>query len=290
MVLRWLIGNYARNLARQKIREKVVEVARQEFAGVTKKSPAAQAEEDWTCDVALVFALGVEAGGLEDLLADTVTVRAAGFVLRRGRLGGRSVAVVQSGLGRSAAAGATRALVEGHRPKWVLSAGFAGGLTDDLKRFDVLMADSLVDVSGDRLSIDLNVDPESLAATPGVHVGPLLTVDRIVRLPSEKRELGAKHQAKAVDMETFAVAEVCRDLQTRLLSVRIIIDAVDDELPADLRRLVEQKTSVRKLGAVAGAVWNRPAAVKDMLKLKEDALVATDRLAKFLASMIEQLE
>ena len=122
-----------------------------------------------------------------------------------------------------------------------------------------------------------------------MHVGPVLTVDRIVRLPEEKRSLGEKHQALAVDMESYAVAEVCRSHRVRFLAVRIISDAVDEELAPEVQRLVTQKTRTAKLGAAIGAIWKRPASVKDMWKLREDALVASDRLAKFLASTIEQL-
>ncbi|OHB84476.1 MAG: hypothetical protein A2V98_15340 [Planctomycetes bacterium RBG_16_64_12] len=73
------------------------------------------------------------------------------------------------------------------------------------------------------------------------------------------------------------------------MAVRVISDAVDDELPRDVKRLIEQQTRAAKLGAVVGAVWNRPSSVKDLWKLREDALVASDRLAQFLASTIEQL-
>ena len=44
-----------------------------------------------------------------------------------------------------------------------------------------------------------------------------------------------------------------------------------------------------KLGAAAGAIMKRFSAAKDLWKLREDALKASDRLAKFLASIVEQL-
>ena len=90
-------------------------------------------------------------------------------------------------------------------------------------------------------------------------------------------------------METFAVAEVCRRRNLPLIAARIISDAVGDQLPDDLEQLARQQTPVRKLGAVFGAVLNRPASVKDMLQLKENALLASDRLAGLLQSIIRQL-
>ena len=290
MVFRWLVGNWLRSAARQRVRETVVQTARERLIEAVEAPEAEEpAKRERPCDVGVVFALGIEAGGLEDLLDGAVSIRGHGFAVRQGGLKGRHVVVVQSGAGCEAASHATEALLSGHQPQWVISAGFAGGLSPQLERHDLLMADGLVGTGGSRLAIDLEVDPESLERTPGVHVGRLLTVDRVVRRPGEKRSLGEKHQALAVDMESYAVAEVCRRRRVRFLAVRIISDAVDDELPPDVDRLLKQKTRAAKLGAVLGAVWNRPSSVKDIWKLREDALMASDRLAKFLASTVEQL-
>lgn len=241
------------------------------------------------CDVGLVFALGIEQGGLEDLLSGVVATQGTGFVARQGTLKGRHVVLIEAGVGPLAAARGTQALLAGHRPAWVISAGLSGALDPRLKQGDIVMADSITDGEGHRLSIDFKISPEAVAATPGLHVGRLLTVDRIVRSPEEKRTLGQQHECLAVDMESWAVGEVCRQAKTKFMAVRIVSDAVDRELPADIERLARQKTHAARLGAAAGAIFRRPASLKDMLKLKEDALVASDKLAKFLSGVIVQL-
>ena len=290
MVLRWLAGSLLRDVAGAKLREKVTEATRDEVVSAVKKAQSEAAEQaQRQCDVGLVFALRIEAGGLEDLLSGSSFTRGDRFVACHGGLAGQHVISVRSGAGRQAADRATEALIQGHQPNWVISAGFAGGLRPELKRHDILMADGLVDLDGNRLSVDLKVDPAALAQTPGVHLGTLLTADHIIRLPAEKRTLGDKHHAVAVDMETFAVAQACRRHGVRFMAVRVIIDGVDDELPPDVEHLMGQQTSVRKLGAVVGTVINRPGSVKDMYNLKENALVTADRLAKFLASTVKQL-
>ena len=176
-----------------------------------------------------MFALAIESGGLVDRLSGVVQTQGIGFVAREGGLGGRRLVLFECGVGRDAAARGTRALIAGHRPHWIISAGFAGGLQPQLRPGDILMANEIVDVSGTRLSIDFKISPESLGTTPGLHVGRLLTVDAIVRTFEAKQRLGAEHQALAVDMETSAVASVCRDERIRFLSVRVISDAVECE-------------------------------------------------------------
>jgi len=241
------------------------------------------------CHVGLVFALGIEAGGLVDRLAGVVMTEGSGFVAREGGLDGRRLVLVESGVGCEASSRATQALIVGHRPRWVISAGFAGGLHESMARGDILMADQIINTSDRQLDIDLMFDRESLAATRHVHLGRLLTTDRVIADPKEKQALGKRYGAMAVDMETMGVADVCRQEKVRFLSVRVITDPVDHALPHDIDYLAKQRTTAGRLGAAAGAIFRRPASIKDMWQLKEDALLASERLAKFLAGVMAQL-
>jgi adenosylhomocysteine nucleosidase len=297
-MLEIFLRNWLQNAARQKIYEAAQKAAQEQFAGgrESEDEPAANEPAESSsepkqrpCDVAVVFALGIEAGGLEDRLSGAITTKAAGCTFIQGGLQGRHIALVAAGVGQQQAAAATEVLIAGHRPAWVISAGFAGGLQPQLKQNDFLLASEIADASGRCLAIDLFVSPDALARTPGVHVGKLLTVDKIVHRAADKQTLGEQHQALAVDMESLAVAEVCRQQKTRFLSVRIVSDPMDHELPPDIDRLVRQNSKAGRLGAAVGAVVGRPSSVKEMLKLKEDALIATDRLAKFLEGVIVQL-
>jgi len=288
MVIRYLLRNWIHRTAQRKVRQSVADAARQhlhteEPEDATSDRPAEP------CDLGVVFALGIEAGALEERLSGTVIIRGDGLVVRQGLLQGKRVAIVRCGAGGKAAAKATEALISGHQPRWVLAAGLAGGLNPELRRNDILMVDHLVDVAGKHLAIDLKVDRESLDAIPGVRTGRLLTADRIIRLPDEKLALGRQHDAVAVDMESFAVAEVCRRCKVPFLAVRVINDTADEELPPDVKNLLAQKTKLSKLGAVTGAIWRRPSSVKDMYRLRENALTASQRLALFLADMVGQL-
>ena len=53
-----------------------------------------------------------------------------------------------------------------------------------------------------------------------VRRGPLLTLDHVVRSPDQRRALFDRYGALAVNMETLAVARVCRRRQVPLLAVR----------------------------------------------------------------------
>lgn len=275
--------HFLRSWVQQQVRQSASEALRAAADG-----PAPAAERTIApCDVAVVFALGIEAGGLEDLLEGVLITHAAGFMLREGKLRGRSVAIAEVGVGGQAAAAGTELVIAGHHPAWVISAGFSGGLDGRLRRGDIVIANALVHADGRRLAIDLKLDPST--AGKSLHFGACTTAEAVVCQPAAKAALGKASGALAVDLESWAVGDVCRQAKTRFLCVRIISDAVDERLPPEIEMLARQKSNLARFGAAAGAVFRRPSSIKDMLRLKEDALVFSDRLARFLTGIIEQL-
>ena len=299
MLLRWLVTTWFQQSGREKMRDAVQSVLQDHLrpkpAAGRPAAPGAAAPDDaepvppLPCDVAFIFALNIEAGGLVDFLQDHVRTHCATFVEHGGLLGERRVILVETGVGRDAAARVTEDVIAVHKPAWVVSAGFAGALRSELKRGHVLMADVVADESGQSLAVGLKLDPQTVAATPGLHVGRLLTVDRLIRDAAERGRLAEQHDALACDMETAAVAETCRRLKTRFLSVRIISDTIDDVLPKEIENLLDQSSLAGKIGAVTGAILNRPSSVKDIWQLREQAIKASDRLANFLTGVVSQL-
>jgi hypothetical protein len=71
--------------------------------------------------------------------------------------------------------------------------------------------------------------------------------------------------------------------------VRIITDTLDDELPKEIERLLDQSSTAARWGAAAGALFHQPSRIKDLWNLKEEAVKASDRLAKFLVGVVAQL-
>lgn len=278
MSLPWFIQAWLANAARQTLNEKLSETAEQLWQ-------SRRAIPDFGCDVGLIFALEAESGVFQDRLSKVAFSKGNGFAVRQGLLGEQRIVLMQSGVGRDRAARAATALLDGHRPPWVISAGFAGGLADGLARHDLLLVNEVIDLSGRRLSIPWPLDPASLADAR-TRVGRLLTGDAIVRRPANKRQLGQQYQAVGIDMETAAVAEVCHARGVPLVALRVISDAVDDELPPEVDNLVRQQTGAARLGAALGALWRRPGSVKDLWKLQETALEAARRLADAIQQII----
>ena len=96
MAFQFLLRSWLEGLVRQKVQETVIHAAQEQMQGAAKQAEAAAGQP---CHVGTVFALGIESGGLEDLMGGTVTTQGDGFSLRQGILGGRRIALVLAGTG-----------------------------------------------------------------------------------------------------------------------------------------------------------------------------------------------
>jgi len=247
--------------------------------------PSSQAPAPRPADIGIVAATPIE---VAPLLARFERVRKyAGpkFTIVEGECAGRLVALVLTGMGRARAQRGAELLLDGHRPRWIVSAGFGGALDPSLRRNDLVLPDEVVNLEGARFGIDLAVRP----GTEGLRSGRLLTVDEIVRKASEKADLRARSGADVVDMETSSVAALCGDRGVRFLAVRVISDEAGVDLPPEILAIVGPTGGLR-LGATMGALWKRPSSVKDLLALRQHAIEAADRLAAFLVGAFARLD
>lgn len=242
------------------------------------------------CDIGFVFAHSSEQGCTEDLLGELQYFEADGLPIRLGTLHGRRIAIATSGPGRAAAAEACRTLIAGHRPQWLISAGFCGGLVPQLRRNDIVAATSFfVPTPQPEVLLPELARALSAGVPAPAHQGRLVTVDHIVAQSNEKRALGEATGALACEMESDAVVAACRERGVACLVLRVVSDPVDEELPADLEPLLQKQSTARLFGSVVGTLWRRPASAKDMFRLKEAALIAGDTLAKYLSEVVAKL-
>ncbi|MFO0871847.1 MAG: hypothetical protein U0935_23225 [Pirellulales bacterium] len=299
---RFLVSTWVRQQAQQTLQSLMAEALRGEAPttrggatsprqGGTAAAPASAPTDEPRppCSIAFLLALDLEAAGIVERLRDRRQVRRASYVEHDGFLRQSRVIVAETGVGQTAARQAAADLIALHRPAWVVSAGFAGGLVDSLRRGHFVMPEQVVGESGDVFSVGLKIPAEVLAAQKTLHTGRLVTVDRLIRQTAQRQELAVRYEAVACDMETWSVAAECARQRTRFLSVRIVTDALDDVLPAEIENLLEQKSLAGKIGAVTGALLNRPSSVKDLWQLYEEAQRSSTRLGQFLTGVAAQL-
>jgi adenosylhomocysteine nucleosidase len=262
--------------------------------------------EETGVDIGFVFAMPMEAAGVADVLKHSQTTKGDGRTFHTGIFHNYRVALVESGVGQENAGRAAEVLIAVFKPKRLISAGYAGGLAKRLKQFNVCFPDILIRESDGKILYASNSIPENIGFLPNFKesssksdsekIPPnsekltgkliLLTSDFVVDSPKQKLSLNCQTGAELVDMETFAVAEVCQKSRIPMLAVRIILDTAEEQIPKDIQRILKnvKKSNARLIGSVLGSLCSRPSSMLDLFSLRQRALHATDELAKYIAS------
>jgi adenosylhomocysteine nucleosidase len=186
--------------------------------------------------------------------------------------GREEVSILVTGIGRT---NAERTLVEQlnqFTPRLLLTCGFAGGLDPAFKPGDVLC------------STDDSPLRDKLQ-TAGAKPVKFFCATRIATTVAEKLELRRTTGADAVEMESAAIHNVCRERGIPCATVRAISDTANEDLPLDFNQLSKPDLSldyVRLLGAIAKAPGKIPA----LLRLQKNSKLAAQQLAEVLATVI----
>jgi len=209
--------------------------------------------------------------------------RLAGRDFHAGRLHGRSVVLVLSGIGKVAAATTAALLIHEFDTSALVFTGVAGGLADGVRVGDVVIARELLQHDMDasplfpryevpltgraRFAADAALADALRAATqrclaaahawPGAaarralgvtaprwHEGLVISGDRFVSTSVESQALrAALPQALAVEMEGAALAQVCADFGRPFAVLRTISDRADDSAHVEFTSFVAEVAS-----------------------------------------------
>jgi adenosylhomocysteine nucleosidase len=178
------------------------------------------------------------------------------------------------GIGRQNAEKSVRSLLDSGTPEIVFTCGFAGGLNPDLKLGEVLF--------GIR-------NPESgirnRLVAAGAKPGTFFCADRIAITIAEKKKLRAETNADAVEMESAAIHEVCRERGIACVTVRAISDPANEDLPLDFNALAKPDQSL-DYGKLAWAIARSPGKIGALMKLQKKTSFAARQLAAVLGQVI----
>jgi nucleoside phosphorylase len=157
-------------------------------------------------------------------LAKALSLRCVSAFRWEGSVGCADVVLIKTGVGP---ANAREALASVSAPKLLLSTGFAGALQPKM-----FSGDLVLDVQG----LDLETPPmiRELASEKGLpfHFGKIIHSDAVLHRPEDKRALGLKNRAAAVDMESQAIRQAAERLGVPFLAARVVLDSLDDRLPS----------------------------------------------------------
>ena len=177
---------------------------------------------------------------------------------------GRDLLLAKTGVGPDNAEAAARRLFKEAPVAAALSLGVAGGLSPQVQTGDLIVGDrtilrrgsgqALRPGSGQVLRGETGSGLQSFPCDSGLqeaaitvirrldgqyYLGSILTVDRIVRTPKEKRTLAAESGAVALDMESAAIASAALAYSVPFLAIRGVLDPIHEDLAIDFDRFLD---------------------------------------------------
>ena len=198
---------------------------------------------------------------LKAKLEQSKTSEIAGYTFYEGKLNGTEVVIVQSGIGKVAAALATALLIDKFSPDYVVNTGSAGGFDQSLKVGDIVISDDVryhdVDVTAFGYEIgQLPANPAAYtphpmlvdAAKAGIAslediqtlVGQITTGDTFMTKDDDIAKARANFpDMAAVEMEGAAIAQTCHQFKVPFVVIRSMSDIAGKESPTSFEAYLE---------------------------------------------------
>jgi nucleoside phosphorylase len=210
------------------------------------------------------------------------------FSLYEARVGESSVGVVVTGIGPRAA---KQAMIGAMRPGAAqqihacMVCGLAGALRDGFARGEIVAARQVREAESQRV-VESDAGLLARAIKIGARPVALCTAGYVAGTPEAKRRMAP--MGEVVDMESYVVMEQAAERGIPALAVRSIGDLADEDMPADLARLVDSRGEINYWRASAAAM-KRPHRLPRLIRFGRQSQRAAADLARFLDQFVAGL-
>jgi nucleoside phosphorylase len=169
----------------------------------------------------------------------------------------------------------------------VIQFGFAGALSPALQPGHMEHYVTLAEPSGRMITLEDAV-PRVLTKEETPPAGPrLLTVPYVIYRAADKQRLFNYHNAIAVDMESFPVAQACAQLNLPYTLIRTISDPADMTLPQGAESWVDHEGVVRMSRVISHLIFH-PRSLPTMLELGRNCKIAGEAMTAQVLEALQQ--
>lgn len=184
-----------------------------------------------------------------------------------------------SGAGADNAHAAAELLIQ-HGATQLISWGCAAALSPNLQSGDLVLATAIISLENPRISINSawhNKINGLLTGKLTVHQGELLSSKVLINTCQEKQQLFEQTHAIALDMESYAIAEVAQNHTIPFLAIRVIADTATMALPKAVTYSLNSDGEVQ-LQKLLGYLLKHPSEIGQLIKLGNSFNRAKKRL------------
>ena len=192
----------------------------------------------------IIGAMDEEVAMIKAQLTDVQVETRAAMDFYKGKLEGKEVVVVRSGIGKVNAAMCTQILADIYGVTGVVNTGIAGSLKAEIDIGDIVLSSDAVQHDMDATGFGYEPADEGLIhlaeeccskVNPDIHtfVGRVVTGDQFIADKGKKKWLTDTFGGYCTEMEGAAIAQACYLNSIPFLIVRAISDKADDSATVD---------------------------------------------------------
>ncbi len=232
----------------------------------------------------IIGAMEPEVAILKAKLINCETSSHAGYTFYQGQIDNNDVVIVQSGIGKVAAALATAILLDRFKPDYIVNTGSAGGFDASLKVGDIVVSSEVRyhDVDLTAFGYEIGQLPENpaayiphetlvTAAKTGINAlkdikamtGLITTGDTFMTKDDDITKARKNFPTMAaVEMEGAAIAQTCHQFSVPFVIIRSLSDIAGKESPTSFDEYLEtasinsSKLVISMLNALKGKTLN----------------------------------
>ena len=226
--------------------------------------------------IAVTFALPAESSAFVRSLKNRERSR----FLINGSIEGKEMVVLHTGVGSQKCEERLTEFLLRNKPNVIVSSGFCGGTSDELKPCDVVIAENFSDKTLIKHAREILEE---------VVIGRIFSADRVIDPAADRYAIGREQGAMAIDMETATIGRLCADFAVPMLALRVISDSPAAPFPAPPELLFDVETQRTKLTSLFGHLARNPKAVAQLADFSKRITLVKTKLADALCTLLREL-
>ena len=228
--------------------------------------------------IAVTFALPAESSAFIRLLRHRKRQNQGALSIISGNIGHRPIEVLHTGVGETVSRQRLTRFLQDRKFDLLISTGFAGSLTNDLRPGDLVLAKNFSTSPLDNL--------RPVIAKWTTHVADLYTAPSLISSAEDRHNMASETGTVAVDMETKFIARACAERELLLLSLRVITDTPAHPFPAPPEILFDFARQKTDFGKFARFFALHPNRFPKLMQFARTVHRARNKLAQALADVI----
>lgn len=241
--------------------------------------------------IAVITAMPEEFRAVEACLGAGTNLRPGRLRAKKFQFRSHDILLVESGMGFDNAARAAGEIISEAAPDLLISAGFCGGIAEELRVGDIVVAKRMVIASETGIEeLPTETPPAALnfvahQAAIGARIfGGTFAGTAVITSKAKLTGMLSGYPCPVVEMESTAIALIAAENKVPLIAIRSVSDPADEELGFSLDEFCDSSLRIRP-GRVLMTILRKPRIIPQLIRLAGNSRIA----AKSLTAAVDKL-